>query len=472
MSGHPAASHDGKALLNVLETFPRDELFQIGIDDLARWSEGILDLETRPRVRVFARVDRLDRFVSVLVYVPRDRYNSDVRERVGALLAQAYNGRVAAFHPYFTDAPLVRVNFIIGRGDGATPHLESADLERRIAETIRTWDDRLVEAVARHGAESEPLVAKYRAAFPAGYAATFPAERALGDIARIERLGPQMPVAIDFYREASDAPARLNAAVYRFGGPISLSQRVPVLENLGFRAIDERSYQLSPQLPDGPRTVTLHDMVLETADGSPIDLAIHDERLEACFRAVFGGEADNDNFNRLVISAGADWRSVAVLRACAAYLRQLGAPFGPRYIADTLHRHADVTRDLFELFHLRFDPDRKLEADARKAAEEPIRRRIEGALAAVPSLDEDRILRQVLNLIGAMVRSNFYQNPRGSDPSLSTSRESRQGGAEGSDPLSHPAKLWHQQELRPDDIVVRDKDSGAGMSVRYQLPRS
>jgi glutamate dehydrogenase len=411
MSGHPSASHDGKALLNVLETFPRDELFQIDIDDLARWSEGILDLETRPRVRVFARVDRLDRFVSVLVYVPRDRYNSDVRERVGALLAQAYNGRVAAFYPYFTDAPLVRVNFIIGRGDGATPHVESADLERRIAEAIRTWDDRLVEAVARHRAESEPLLGKYRAAFPAEYAATFPAERALGDIARIERLGPLTPVAIDFYREASDPPSRLHAAVYRFGGPISLSQRVPVLENLGFRAVDERSYQLSPQLPEGFRTVTLHDMVLETADGSPIELAIHDERLEACFRAVFSGEADNDNFNRLVISAGADWRSVAVLRACAAYLRQLGAPFGPRYIADALHRHAGVTRDLFELFHLRFDPDRRLDPDARKAAEEPIRRRIEGALAAVPSLDEDRILRQVLNLIGAVVRTNFYQIP-------------------------------------------------------------
>jgi glutamate dehydrogenase len=441
MSGYPAASHDRKALLNVLETFPRDELFQIGVDDLARWSEGILDLETRPRVRVFARVDRLDRFVSALVYVPRDRYNSDVRERIGALLAETYNGRVAAFYPYFTDAPLVRVHFIVGRSGGAAPHVESGDLERRIGETIRTWDDRLVAAIARHGTESGPLLARYRAAFPAGYAATFPAERALADIARIERLGPQMPVAVDFYREASDPPARLHAAVYRFGKPISLSQRVPVLENLGFRAVDERSYQLSPQLPDGPRTVTLHDMVLETADGAPIDPAVHDERLEACFRAVFDGDADNDTFNRLVISAGADWRSVAVLRACAAYLRQLGVPFGPRYIADTLHRHAGVTRDLFELFHLRFDPDRKLDAAARKTAEEPVRRRIEGALAAVPSLDEDRILRQVLNLIGAMVRTNFYQLPRESAPSPSTSREAPQGGGEGSDPLSPAATL-------------------------------
>ena len=438
LSGYPAASHDGKALLNVLETFPRDELFQIETDDLRQWGEGILDLEIRPRVRVFARADCFDRFVTALAYVPRDRFTSDVCERIGALLAEAYKGRVAAFYPYFTDGPLVRVQFVIGRSEGATPRVETAELEGRIADIIRTWDDRLSEAVSAQGPQAEALLAKYGAAFPAGYAATFPAERALREIARIERLGPQMPVAVDFYREAGEPAAHLHAAVYRFGGPISLSQRVPVLENLGFRAIDEQSYVLTPHYPDGRREVTLHDMLLETADGAPIDLGTHEERLEACFRAVFSGEADNDNFNRLIVSAGADWRSVAALRALAAYLRQLGAPFGPRYIADTLHRHAGVTRDLLELFHLRFDPDRGLDDAHRKAAEEPIRGRIEGALAAVPSLDEDRILRQVLNLVGAMVRTNFYQ--RGSDPSPLTAHESRDGGGEGSDPL-HPATL-------------------------------
>ncbi len=414
-SGYPAASHDGKALLNVLETFPRDELFQIETVELRRWGAGILDLGIRPRVRVFARADGYDRFVTALVYVPRDRFASGVRERIGALLADAYQGCVAAFYPYFTDGPLVRVQFVIARSGGTTPDVDTATLEARIASIVRTWDDRLVEAIAAHGPEPEALLAKYGAAFPPGYAATFPAERALDDIARIERLGPQMPVAIDFYREDGEPADRLHAAIYRFGGPISLSERVPVLENLGFRAIDERSYELAPRYPDGVREVTLHDMVVETADGAPVDLGPHDERLEACFRAVVGGEADNDNFNRLIVSAGADWRSIAALRALAAYLRQLGAPFGPRYIADTLHRHAGVTRDLLELFHLRFDPDRPLDAAQRKAAEEPIRRRIEGALADVPSLDEDRILRQALNLIGAMVRTNFYQE-RNADP--------------------------------------------------------
>jgi glutamate dehydrogenase len=412
-SGYPAASHDGKALLNVLETFPRDELFQIDPDELLRWSETILDLEIRPRVRVLVRSDRFDRFMTALVYVPRDRYTSDVRERIGALLAEACNGRVAAFYPSFTDGPLVRVQFVIARGEGAmpraAPQVDTAELERRIADMLRTWDERLADALAARGGEREALAERYRGAFSKGYTASAPIARALDDIRRVERLGQERPVAIDFHREPGDPERRMRAAVYRFGEPISLSERVPVLENLGFRAIDERSYRVRPEYPEGRCQVSLHDMLLETADGTPIDLDRHAERLEACFLAVTRGEADNDSFNRLVVPAGADWRSVAALRALAAYLRQLGSPFGPRYIADTLHRHAGVTRDLLELFHLRFDPDRKLDAGERKAAEDPIRRRIEGALAAVPSLDEDRILRQVLNLIGAVVRTNFYQ---------------------------------------------------------------
>jgi glutamate dehydrogenase len=408
-SGYPPASHDGKALLNILDTFPRDELFQIGPDELQQWAEGILELETRPRVRVFARIDRFDRFVSVLVYAPRDRYNTKVREKIGAFLSQAYEGSVAAFFPYFAEGPLVRVQFIIARYSGATPHPEPAELERGIVEIVRTWDDRLADAFAGLGSRAEALQQKYATAFSLSYTETFSPKRALEDIERIERLGPDRPIAIDFYREAGAPAHRIHAAVYRFGAPISLSQRVPVLENMGFSAIDERSYRVLPRFEDGERDVTLHDMVLESADGAPIDIRRHDRRLEECFRAVFRGDADDDGFNRLVVAAGADWREAAVLRAYAAYLRQLGTPFGLRYLADTLNRHAGLARDLIELFHLRFDPARRLDLAGRREAEAPIRARIDGALAAVPSLDEDRILRQLLNLVLATVRTNFYQ---------------------------------------------------------------
>src|SRR5690606_17628552 len=155
--------------------------------------------------------------------------------------------------------------------------------------------------------------------------------------------------------------------------------------------------------------VILHDMVLETADGSALDLSSCDRRMEDCFIAVCRGEAENDGFNRLVITAGADWREVAALRAYATYLRQIGAPFGFRYIADTLNRHAGMARDFIELFHTRFDPDRELTFSERAEAEELIRERIENALALVASLDEDRILRYYANLIKATVRTNFFQ---------------------------------------------------------------
>ena len=409
-SGYPAASHAGKALLNILDTFPRDELFQIGAKELQAWSEGILDLETRPRVRLFARVDRFDRFVSVLVYVPRDRYTTRIRERIAALLAETYKGRLSAFYPYFPEGPLVRVQLIIGRYEGPTPHADVSDLERQVVEIVRTWEDRLADAILTQGERADALQAKYGTAFSAGYAETFPAERALEDIKRIERLVPEHPVVIDFYRVPGMPASRIHAAVYSLGGPIPLSQRVPVLENLGFSAIDERSYHIRPRFADGEHDVALHDMVLETSDGTPIELERHDKRLEGCFLATLRGEADNDGFNRLVVSAGAEWREVAMLRAFAAYLRQLGSPFGLRYLADTLARHAGLARDLVDLFHLRFDPHRGLSPAQRQAAEEPVRQRIEDTLAAVPSLDEDRILRQFHNLVDATVRTNFYQS--------------------------------------------------------------
>ena len=255
----------------------------------------------------------------------------------------------------------MRVQFIVARYGGATPQADVAELERGIADIVRTWEDRLADAIrAREAIAPEALLAKYGAAFSAGYAETFPAERALQDIERIERLGPDQPVVIDFHGEPG-APAQPHSRRRLFArGADRLSERVPVLENLGFSAIDERSYHIRPRFADGARDVTLHDMVLETSDGAGIDLERHDKRLEGCFLAVLRGDADNDGFNRLIVSAGADWREAATLRAYAAYLRQLGSPFGLRYLTDTLTRHAGIARDFLELFHLRFDPGRKI----------------------------------------------------------------------------------------------------------------
>ena len=420
-SGYPPESHAGKALLNVIETFPRDELFQISLAELSRWTSGILDLEIRPRVRVFTRIDRFDRFVSVLLFVPRDRFSTAVRERIGAFLAERFDGGVSAFYPSFSESPMVRVHFIIGRHGGVTPDVAADDLERSIGALTRTWDDQLAEALSRSqsGSDGSPgpgeeraRIAAYGRAFSAGYAETFPVERALQDIQRIERLGPDRTIAIDFYRKPGDPPATVHAAIYRFDAPIRLSERVPVLENLGFSVVDERSYRLRPDLASGRREVVLHDMVLETADGHPLEIGGQggvDERLEDCFLAVARGAAENDGFNRLVIAAGATWREAALARAYMGFLRQLGSAFGMRYVADMAVSHAGIARDLIELFMVRFDPDRALSPADREAASAPVLARIEGALAKVENLDEDRVLRQLLRLVTATVRTNFYQ---------------------------------------------------------------
>ncbi len=408
-SGFAPGSHAGKALVNVVETFPRDELFQIGDAQLLDWSRGIVDLELRPRVRVFARSDRFDRTVSVLVYVPRDRFSTAMRERIAALLGDAFHGSMTAFTPYFPEGPLVRVHFVIDRDSGSPPVVDLGRLERQITDATRSWDDQLAAAISAAGQSRAALTPRYGRAFSGGYVETFTADRAVQDIARIERLSAERPAAIDFYREPNDPANRVRAAVYRYDSPIPLSDRVPVLENLGFSVIDERSYRINPQLPTGPREVALHDMMLQTADGAPIELANADQRMEACYLAVYGGEADSDAFNRLVVIAGATWRDVTIVRALAAYMRQIRLPFGLRYIADTMNQHAGVARDLIELFHVRFDPARTITMIEREQAIAAVKGRIERALINVQSLDEDRILRSYLNLISVTVRTNFYQ---------------------------------------------------------------
>jgi len=419
--GAPPESHAGKALINVLETFPRDELFQISTEELSRWSAGILDLETRPRVRVFTRPDRFDRFVSVLVFVPRERYSSSVRERIGAYLADRFQGTVSAFYPSFSEAALARVHFIIGRTGGVTPSVGTRELEDAIKAITRTWEDRLADALAAADpAGHVRLVARYRDAFRGAYAETFAVERALEDIARIERLGDERPLAIDFYSRPGDAPPQVHAAIYRFDQPMSLSERVPLLENLGFTVIDERTFVLRPVFPAGPRDVVLHDMLLETSDGRPFTAGADQSaqaRLEEAFLAIAQGRAENDGLNRLVAAAGANWRDVALIRAYAGYLRQLGSAFGLRYVSDTLLRHAGIVRDILELFVVRFDPDFPRDMAGRARSASAICERIEGALARVESLDEDRILRQLASLVEATVRTSFYI--RGADGGLS-----------------------------------------------------
>ena len=409
-AGFDPDGHSGKALANVLETYPRDELFQIDEDTLYHNALMVMQLDERPRIRVLPRRDRFDRFVSVLVYVPRDRYGSGTRAAIGNFLAETYKGRLSAFYPFFPDGPLVRVHYIIGRYEGATPNPDRASLEHAVANIVRTWIDGLQEALAlvHDFAKAQALFARYRNAFSVGYQEAYPPTTAVADIRVIENLSAARPLAVDFYRRADRPDTFAGLKVWSYERPIPLSERVPVLENMGFRVVDERTYRIEPPSPDQPR-VWLHDILLERADGQAIDLAALEQPLEACFLVVMRGRAENDGYNALVLQAGVPWRDVALIRTLSRFLRQVRIPYSQDYLWTTLGRHAALAPDIVALFHTRFDPRLALSLAERSQRQAEIRARIESALQDVQSLDEDTILRRFVNAVEAAVRTNFYQ---------------------------------------------------------------
>jgi glutamate dehydrogenase len=420
-AGFDPDGHSGKALVNVLETYPRDELFQISEDLLYQFALAVLQLDERPRVRVLPRHDRFDRFVSVLVYVPRERFDTRVRKAIGDYLAGAYKGRVSAFYPFFPEGPLVRVHFIIALTPGEGAHPSRGSLERAIEAIVRTWTDQLAEALeqAHEPGRARRLFERYRDAFSQGYRENYSPQTAVADIRMIEGLTPSRPLGVDFHRRAGDPASCVGLKVLSDNRPLPLSERVPVLENMGFKVVDERTYRIVRQPDGGVRAqvrlaaharhdVWFHDMLIERADGRPVDLDAV-PGLEAAFLVVMRGVAENDGYNALVLAAGMMWRDVALIRTLSRFLRQIRVPYSQDYMWATLVKHAPIAAGVVRLFHARFDPRERISAGERKAREAAVLAAIEAALQNVASLDEDRILRHFVGAVQAAIRTNFYQ---------------------------------------------------------------
>jgi glutamate dehydrogenase len=407
-AGFDPSSHSGKALVNVLETYPRDELFQIDENALYRFALDVLQLDERPRVRVLPRDDRFDRFVSVLVYIPRDRYGGQIRAAIGNYLAAAFNGQLSAYYPFFPEGPLVRVLYIIVRSAGARPNPDRDTLDRDVEAIVRSWTDGLREALAlgHDPALGRVLFVRYRDAFPIDYREVYPSPIAVGDIRVIEGLTPEHPLGVDFYREDGAAPSRAGLKVFSHSRAISLSERVPVLENMGFRVLDERTYHIRPA---GAAELWFHDMEIESASGQPVDLAALEARLEACFLVVMGKKAESDGYNALVLAAGLGWRDVALIRTISRFLRQIRVPYSQDYMWATLRKYPGIAAQIVRFFQTRFDPHLAVAPLERTARETAIVAEIEAALQAVEGLDEDRILRHFVNAVAAAIRTNFYQ---------------------------------------------------------------
>ena len=414
-SGLVPSSHDGKALQHILDTFPRDELFQISEDELLATALGILSLGQRPKVRLFLRFDRFDRFVSALVFIPRERYTGVVREKIHAILARAFNGRQSAATPMLDDEALARVHYIVGRNAGARPEADVRELESEIRAAIRTWDDGFADAVRfEHGDISQGMPLRYASAFSPGYRDAFAPSEAVEDIDRIESLlkteGSGTALAAHIYDRSEDAPDALHLKLFVRGPFVPLSDCLPMFEHLGLKVIAENAFALTPRIEGGkPQDVALQNFLMARADGKPVEIERLKPLLEEAFHAVWDSRAESDGFNRLVVAAELTWRDVVILRAVAKFLRQAGLPLSQSYVENALVKNPSLTVLLVRLFRTLHDPELFAAADARRLASDQIRENIETALNDVPSADDDRIIRAMVSVIDAILRTSFFQ---------------------------------------------------------------
>src|SRR5271165_2675416 len=405
-AGLPAGGHAGKALVNILDTYPRDELFQTSEDDLLHTAKAILHLGDRQRLRLFVRRDAFERFLSCLIYAPRENYTTELRQKWQAILTQAFDGSSSEFNAHLSESPLARVMIIVRTTPGQIPAYDVRALKAQLVSAARRWEDDLKVALidALGEARGNELLRQFGAAFPAAYREDFAARAAVPDIEMMARLTDSDPLGMSLYRPLEAAPGALRFKLFHRGAPVTLSDSLPMLERMGLKVLEERPYRITPA---GAPPTWMHDLGLSspTSDAEVEIDALH-AVFEDAFAQVFRGDVENDDFNRLVVSARMRAEEATILRAYAKYLRQIGFPLSQAFIQGTLSGHGAIARELVELFKLRFDPAGGAGAGARTAEQV---RTIEAALDAVDNLSEDRVLRQYLALIQATTRTNFWR---------------------------------------------------------------
>ncbi|MCF8880313.1 NAD-glutamate dehydrogenase [Hyphobacterium sp. SN044] len=402
-------THSDKKLRNIVENYPRDELFQTEEDDLLQLSLGILHLYDRPRTKLFIRRDRFDRFVSVLLFVPRDRYNSKVRELAGELIRKEFGGRLSAYYPQFGDGPLARVHYIIGLDPFDHPEPDVLELERAVANLARTWDDDFESLARRRLTEHlRDRISAYDGAFSAGYRERFTPDDAIEDLIKIESLGEETPLAARVYRSARDGEHGLRLKLYRAGEAVPLTDIMPVLENMGLTVLQESGYEVERENGEAP-VAFVHDFEMRFAGGSGRSWEEFAPAFEDALLAILANRAENDGFNKLILQLGVSWRGAAFLRTCARYRQQTGLDPSQAIQEEALAANPEIAQGLLDLARIKFDPSTGQDREARRSEAEAKAEELRGKLEAVASLDHDRVLRRLLRLIESTLRTNYYQ---------------------------------------------------------------
>src|SRR4051812_6495770 len=416
-SGVPADSHTGKELLEVLETYPRDELLQVQADELLPVATAVLHLQERRQTRLFLRRDPTERFWSALVYLPRDRYTTEVRLAMQRVLLERLGGTSIEYTARSTESVLARLHFVIRmpvgrRGTQKPVAVDAEALQAELAAVARSWTDDLADALhARYGADGERMLARVADAFPAGYQQDFSAEQAVDDLARLDGMTEgQLSMRLWTPRGAAAGERRLS--IYRVGQRLLLSEVLPVLQNMGVDVVDERPYEIDRI---GAPPTWIYDFGVAVPQVELPLLRSLPERFTEAVGAVWRGEAEDDGLGALVMLAGLNWRQVTVIRAYVQWLRQAGLPFGQRYVEETLAAHPDVVARLVLLFETRFSPGR---VNGRATRQEELVESLRGSIGEVESLDADRVLTSLLAAVTATQRTTYYAMSSPTRPAL------------------------------------------------------
>jgi glutamate dehydrogenase len=396
-------SHDYKAVVAIFESFPKDELFAASAEEIRQQVVGLLALQEQQSVRLFVRRDLYGRSASLLVALPRDRYTAEVGQRLQELFLRRFKGSSVDEHLEFGESGLARLHYTVHVAIGEIPDVSFEDLERDVVEITRTWDDRLVQRLVQaHGEEgARVLFERWAHRFPDYYKATTPVELAAEDILRFEELeASDEAFIVGLANETEDGETLTRVRLYKIGGKIQLSDFVPTLESLGLRVVEEWPTHLA-----GEEERYLHDFGVLGADNRPLDVEGTGTRIAECIVAVWKGECESDSLNRLVVTAGLDWRQVQILRAYRKYHHRVNASFPVEYKNEAFAAHPHVAATLIRLFEEKFDPARPRDPGSL----EEVRKEILADLDAIVSLEQDRILRNALGVIEATVRTNAYK---------------------------------------------------------------
>jgi glutamate dehydrogenase len=413
----PKSSHDAKALTQVLESYPRDELFQISEDDLLRIALGRVYLGDRPRTKAFIRFDTFDRFVSALIYVPTERFRGRLLRDLSRIVAESFDGDASSATAQNEEGQLTRIHILADRREGSRPAISEEQLQTSIDAAVRSWaDDFAVYLSDAYTADRvDPLLERYADAFTEGYREAYEPAEAVTDVARIEDLlkdTQEDPIALRTWRDGRDGPGQVRFKIYRKGPVIELSDILPVLENFGLRVQEETSHPVTVPAEGLARRVTVHQFRLKTQEGVIFDEAREAPLFEEAFLSVWRGATENDGFNRLTMSAGVKCEFVTVLRAIAKFLRQAAFAASQSLIEEALSRQPALTSLLVRLYRCRLDPEFSSDSATRERMEADISNDIEKELAGVQSIDDDRIIRRYANILQAMLRTNAFQGAK------------------------------------------------------------